>query len=60
MTMTAMRIGLLGALVTTSLIAPLALAHHSQVKIRERREMLRQKSERLVELSAENQRLSQQ
>jgi hypothetical protein len=60
MTMKGMRIGLLGAVVTTSLIVPLALAHHSQVKMRERSEMLRQKSERVAELSAENQRLSKE
>src|ERR1017187_5404411 len=58
MSVTAFRAAIVGAVVIASVAAPLAVQHSAQVKCRERDELLRQQTERLAELSAENHRLS--
>jgi hypothetical protein len=58
--MTRLTLGFIGVLVVASVSASLAIRHSGQVKLPDRAEALRQQTEQLARLSAENERLSNQ
>jgi RNA polymerase sigma factor (sigma-70 family) len=58
MAMTKLKAGVAGALVIGSVVTPLLVQHQAQVRLRDKDETLRQRTDQLVELQADNERLS--
>jgi RNA polymerase sigma factor (sigma-70 family) len=58
LTMTKVKLGIIGALVVAGVATPVAIQHQSQAKLREQDGILRQQNEQLSRLAAENERLS--
>jgi RNA polymerase sigma factor (sigma-70 family) len=59
MTMTKIKASFIGAIVVAGLAAPVAIQHHSQIKLHKENESLRQQLDEVVQLTEENERLSQ-
>jgi RNA polymerase sigma factor (sigma-70 family) len=58
MAMTKLKFGLVCALVVAGVATPLVIQHHANVTLREENQSLRQQTEQLAPLAAENERLS--
>lgn len=58
MTMTKLKLGIIGAVVLAGVATPLLLQHQDQVKLRDENQALRRQVEQLNPLAAENERLS--
>jgi len=57
-TMTKLKLGIIGAVVAAGVAAPLLIQHQAQLKLREENQSLRRQLDQLAQLNAENQRLS--
>jgi RNA polymerase sigma factor (sigma-70 family) len=56
--MTKLQAGIISALVVAATVTPLLIQHRAQARLREKNQMLEQQADRLVQLAAENERLS--
>jgi len=58
MAMTKLQIGILTAIVATGIVTPLVIQHRAEARLREQEAILRQQSDQLAQLTAENERLT--
>src|SRR3989442_5567 len=58
MTTAGLKLGVVSAIVFASVATPLVIQHCAQIKWHEKNEALRQQADRLAQLAAENERLS--
>ncbi len=56
--MTKLQAGIISALLVAATVTPLLIQHRAQARLREKNQMLEQQADRLVQLAAENERLS--
>ena len=58
MTMTKVKLGIIGVIAVAGVVAPLVIQRQSQAKLREEDQALRQQASQLAQVAAENERLS--
>ena len=57
-TMTKLKAGILGAIVTVGIVTPLVIHYRTQAKLRDKDAVLHQQNDQIAQLAAENERLS--